>query len=184
MKPEAAEAWYQDYDGLRVHTGKSAVKTFTYGRQGEWWLYQQVNVLPGDVMTFSVWLSAWQCFDYAVCSYGKRSDRPTTMHLRVGIDPTGGMSITGTNVVWSQEGDAHRVVNTFWFPFTVTARGAQSFKATVFVYANPDWSMPAYDLPGLYNGNYARTNNDLYVDTGELVIERHACAIYFPVIKK
>src|SRR3972149_3886701 len=43
MKPEAAEAWYQDYEGLRVHTGKPSIKQFNYGRKGEWWLYQQVN---------------------------------------------------------------------------------------------------------------------------------------------
>jgi len=68
-------------------------------------LYQQVYTLPiGARLRFSIWMQAWMCANPDACGTGGiRSDEPSDMHLRVGIDPLGGTDPFTTAVVWSAE---------------------------------------------------------------------------------
>jgi hypothetical protein len=189
-QPEYAAAYAPNYNPPRVHNGLWAQKTFVYGREGRYGLYQQVQIASRSVLTFSVWFEAWQCFDYDHCSlqsvkvggsptdpppdparaaflmaqwgctdYLKcklwaASDRPYKMHMKAGIDPTGGTSPTSPTVVWGQEIESFD----YWSQAIVTATMQSSGVATVFTYASPSF-------------DYARTSNDSYIDKAELQIQ-------------
>jgi hypothetical protein len=92
------------------------------------------------------------CFDFTRCNGGLHSDFPSDMHLRVGIDPTGGTDPFSPNVVWSVEAPAWDT----WAHFQVQAI-AQSNTITVFTHSHPEW-------------DWARANNDVYIDDATLVI--------------
>ena len=106
MRPEFRDISAANYP-QKVHGGSYAQKYFSFGRMHEAGLYQQVgNVTPDSALSFSVYMWAWMCYDFAQCDGGLRSDAPSEMHLRVGIDPTGGTDPFGSNVVWSAEATA------------------------------------------------------------------------------
>jgi len=87
--PETSRVLWGEYDNLRTREGNASAKAFA-NRMWAGWYYQIADVGAGNVLTFSVYLQAWMCYDFADCSKGKRSDLPTAMHLKVGIDPYGG----------------------------------------------------------------------------------------------
>ena len=138
----------------RVHGGLQAQKYFSYGRMHWAGLMQQVdNIQPGARLRFSIYMQAWMCFDFVVgCQYGKVSDKPSDMHLKVGIDPTGGDDPFSPNIVWSPEQPA-------WDTYTIfqVEAEARNSSVTVFTHSHADW-------------DWARTNNDVYVDDGSLVV--------------
>jgi LysM repeat protein len=138
----------------RVHGGVRSQKYFSYGRMHEAGLYQQVGgVTPGSTLRFAIWIQAWQCFEIDKCGKnGIRSDQPADMHLRVGIDPTGGTDPFSPNIVWSPEREAFDR----WVEFSVQAQ-ARSSTVTVFTHSRPEWT-------------WARTNNDVYLDDASLVV--------------
>jgi len=186
-QPETTRVLAAEYAGLRVRTGEAAAKSFVVGRMGEWWYQQSVGVpvTVASPITFSAYLQAWQCFDFSQCSKGQRSDKPTAMHLKVGIDPTGGTVITATSVVWSPEGDAHRIDKAapdIWRLFTVSAV-PKSRRVTVFISTRVDWSLPSADFPALYDGNYARMNNDLYIDDAKLELPDYPI-VHLPMVRR
>jgi hypothetical protein len=139
----------------RVCSGSYAQKYFSYGRMHEAGLMQRVaGITPGTPLRFSVYMEAWMCNDFVqACDGGRKSQNPTTMHLKVGIDPTGGTDPFSANIVWSGEG------NSFdrFTQFSVEAT-AQSNAVTVFTHSRPEW----IDFP--------RMNNDIYVDDAALTI--------------
>jgi len=187
-QPEASRILAVEFDGLRTREGDASAKAFTVGRMGQWWYYQTVEVGAGNVVTLSAYLQAWMCFDFADCSKGQRSDVPTTMHLRVGIDPFGGQVVTGANVIWSPEGDAYRIEKNspnIWRQFVVTTT-ARARYVTVFIYTAPDWALPALDFPALYDGNHARQNNDIYIDDARLAVEviHPIFKVYLPLMRR
>jgi len=139
----------------RVHSGMYAQKYFSYGRMHEAGLMQRVTgITPGTPLRFSAYMEAWMCNDYiAACDRGSKSQDPTTMHFRVGIDPTGGTNPFSSTVVWSVEGDSFD----HFTQFSVEAT-AQSDAVTVFTHSRPEWV------------DYARMNNDVYVDDATLAI--------------
>lgn len=135
----------------RIYSGNNSQKYFSFGRMHEAGLYQRVtSVTPGTLLRFSAYMSAWMCVDPANCKGGYLSDQPTTMHLRVGIDPTGGTSPLSSNVVWSIEVDSFD----HWTRYSVEAV-AQSDSVTVFTHSRPEWMSP-------------RQHNDVYVDEASL----------------
>lgn len=135
----------------RIYGGDNSQKYFTFGRMHEAGLYQRVTgVVPGARLRFSVYLSAWMCASFAECRQGLLSDQPTTMHLRVGIDPTGGTDPFGPNVVWSAEADSFDR----WTQYHVEAI-ARGEAVTVFTHSRPEWTLP-------------RMANDIYVDEASL----------------
>ena len=106
--PEATRIFAIEHEGLTSFRGRCGGQDFRQPDvQGV--VLSNAEVGVGNQVTFSVKLQSWQCLDFADCSKGKRSDRPTAMHLRVGIDPFGGTVVTSTNVIWSAEGDASRI---------------------------------------------------------------------------
>ena len=138
----------------RIHGGVRSQKYFSYGRMHEAGLMQQVSgIPPGARVRFSIWIQAWMCFDSGKCGKtGERSDQPSDMHLRVGIDPLGGTDPFTTSVAWSAEQPA-------WDKFVQfqVETVAISNTVTVFTHSRPEWS-------------WARSNNDVYLDDASLVI--------------
>jgi hypothetical protein len=116
-------------------------------------LMQQVGgIQPGARLRFSIYMQAWMCFEFDQCDYGRVSDKPGEMHLRVGIDPTGGTNPFSADIVWSGEQAAWDE----WVPFQVEAV-ARNSSVTVFTHSRADW-------------DWARKNNDVYIDDGSLVV--------------
>ncbi len=153
MRPEFRDTIRQSHSN-RVHGGDRSQKYFSFGRMHEGGLYQQVNNVPaGAKLRFSIYIQAWMCSDASSgkCNDGRISDAPADMHLRVGIDPTGGTNPFGPNIVWSGEVAAWDQ----WVRFQVEAI-AQSSTVTVFTHSRPEW-------------DWARMNNDVYLDDAELV---------------
>jgi hypothetical protein len=138
----------------RIHSGARSQKYFSYGRMHEAGLYQQVGgIKPGSKLHFSIYVQSWQCFNIDLCGKnGIRSDDPAEMHLRVGIDPTGGTNPFSPDVVWSPEQAAFDR----WVEFSVEAV-AKGDTVTVFTHSRPEWV-------------YARLNNDVYLDDASLVV--------------
>jgi len=143
----------------RVHSGQLSQKYFSWNRQHEAGLYQQVGgIQPGTRLRFSVWIQTWSCKPassetWNVCPTGDRSNNPAPMHIWVGIDPTGGTNWAAPTVVRSPEGDAWDT----WTLFQVEAV-AQSDKVTVFIHTRADWTDAE-----------PRINNDVYIDDASLV---------------
>lgn len=151
-RPEFGQITYPEFS-YRVHSGESAQKYFSFGRMHEAGLYQRVTgIVPGAPLEFSAWLQAWMCYDFLQCDYGRKSDQPGDMHLRVGIDPAGGTDPASANVVWSPEGNSFDQ----WAQFTVRAT-AQSDAVTVFTHSRAEW-------------DFAHANNDVYLDDASLVM--------------
>ena len=138
----------------RVHGGLQAQKYFTYGRMHWAGLMQKVdNLQPGSRLRFSIYMQAWMCFQFIEgCQYGKVSDQPSDMHLKVGIDPTGGQDPFSSNIVWSPEQPAWDDYELF----QVEAE-ARNTSVTVFTHSRADW-------------DWARSNNDVYIDDGSLEV--------------
>lgn len=205
-QPEYAAAYKPNYNPPRAHGGLWAQKTFVYGRQGRYGLYQQVNITSTSVLTFSIWYEAWQCFDYdhcslasvkgggspsdpppdperalflmaqwgctdwQVCKFWAASDRPYRMHMKVGIDPTGGISPTASSVVWGNEIESFD----YWSQAVVTATKNMPGLVTVFAYTSPSF-------------DYARTSNDVYLDDAELKIQplkSTTYRLYLPLVRR
>jgi LysM repeat protein len=135
QRPEYGLAGMEYYVPDQVHGGSRSLQygkryaTHTAG------VFQRISgITPGVKLRFTAWGFV----------YGKDQDSSKTpgyVHMRIGIDPTGGTNVFGGSVVWSPE--AHPVaVNTGsnWHQFTVEAE-AQSETVTVFLYSSPEWPM-------------------------------------------
>ncbi len=137
----------------RIHGGQRAQKYFSYGRMHEAGLMQRVTgVISSTLYHYSIYMQAWMCVDYIeACKGGYVSDKPTQMHLKVGIDPTGGIDPFSPDIVWSSE------VESFdrWTQYSVEAV-AKGDTLTVFTHSRPEW----VDMP--------RQNNDVYLDDASL----------------
>ena len=137
----------------KVHSGSYAQWYFSFGRMHEAGLYQQVSdITPGSRLSFSVYMKAWMCSSYVQCNGGLHSDAPTDMHLRIGIAPTGGTNPLGQDVIWSPESSAWDT----WAHFQVETV-ALSNTVTIFTHSRAEW-------------DYARMNNDVYIDDARLVV--------------
>ncbi len=142
----------------RIHGGFLSQKYFSWNRQHEAGLYQQVsNIKPGTALRFQVYMQTWSCLPGEVwndCPTGHLSNQPALMHTRAGIDPTGGTNPWAPTVIWSAEMDAFDV----WTLFSVDAI-AKANTVTVFTYSRADWPEP-----------YPRISNDVYIDDGALFV--------------
>ena len=158
--PEGCIAWhnpeFRDTKTIvsgppRIHTGKNSEKYFTFYSVHEAGMLQTVNVPVGSVVRFDVYMSAWSSNqdgnELDPNSY--LSSGQTSMHMKVGIDPTGGDDPWSPNIVWSPEHDSY---DTFGY-YEVRAT-AQSDHVTVFTHSMPEKGLK---------------HNDVYVDTAELV---------------
>lgn len=142
-RPEWREAApYQN----RIRSGSNAQKYFTFWSVHEAGMLQTVGgIAPGQRLQFSVFMHAWSNNSNEVVSAGQQS-----MHMKVGIDPTGGTNPWAASVVWGAEQDSYDQFG----QYTVEAV-ARSSSVTVFTY-----SQPVYPLQ----------HNDVYVDDASLVV--------------
>ena len=142
----------------RIHGGFLSQKYFSWNRQHEAGLYQQVsNIKPGTALRFQVYMQTWSCLPGEVwndCPTGHLSNQPAPMHTKVGIDPYGGTNPWAATVIWSAEMDAFDV----WTLFSVDAI-AKANTVTVFTYSRADWPEP-----------YPRISNDVYIDDAALFV--------------
>ena len=123
----------------RIHSGNRAAQYFTFHGTHTAGLLQVVTVPANAMLRFSIWGQAWSSASDEVFS-----DFPTTVNMRIGIDPTGGTNPYSPAIVWSaynQPYDAYQ-------QFTVEAQ-AQGTTVTVFTISAPD---------------EARKHNDIYWD--------------------
>lgn len=151
MRPEFVDS-ARTLQAHRIHGGDNSQKYFSFGRMHEAGLYQRVTgITPGARLRFTVFMEAWMCIDLADCKAGFVSDNPTTMHMRVGIDPFGRTNPFSPDIVWSGEMDTFD----HWTQYAVEAV-AQSGSVTVFTHSRPEWDA-------------ARMHNDVYVDDASLV---------------
>ena len=132
-------------DPLRVHGGESAQQYFSFWSTHIAGVYQRVMVPANAHLIFSAWGHAWSSEQNAP----RPSVNPTNMHMRVGVDPQGGIDPLHPRVVWSDEQNA---IDDY-APFSVEA-DAQGGRVTVFLYSAPD---------------EPRKHNDVYWDDARLV---------------
>lgn len=155
-RPEFRDVKAQQYPN-RVHGGWFAAKYFSFAGQHEAGFYQQVSgIKPGTPLRFSVYMQLWSCMaatEWNICPTGDKSNNPSKMHPRVGIDPTGGTDPWSPNVVWSPEIEVFDV----WTYYQVEAV-AQNSTVTVFTYTWADWTEEIF-----------RMHNDVYVDDAVLI---------------
>ena len=156
-RPEFRDVKRAEY-AYRVHGGYLAQKYFTFGGQHIAGLYQQVGgITPGTPLRFSIYMETWSCMagaEWNICPTGAKSNSPSPMHTRVGIDPYGGTNPWSPNIIWSAETNAYDQ----WTLFSVDAV-AQAGAVTVFTYSHADWFDSVF-----------RMANDVYVDDGSLVV--------------
>jgi len=159
--PKTCVVWHNpEYGGTdwirvgppRIHGGKNSLKYFTFWSVHEAGVFQTVEgIQPGTLLRFGAWMHAWSATE------GPNREQPspyesggqTSMHMKIGIDPTGGRNPWSADVVWSPEVDTY---DQFGY-YQVTA-AARSDKVTVFTYSRPEKMLK---------------HNDVYVDDVELV---------------
>lgn len=156
-RPEFRGTSRAEFD-YRVRSGNLSQKYFSWNRQHEAGLYQQVSgITPGTRLRFQVYMQSWSCLpaqdQWNHCPTGHLSNQPAPMHTKAGIDPTGGTNPWASTVIWGPEIDAYDV----WTLFTVEAT-AQAGTVTVFTYSRADWPEP-----------WPRIANDVYIDDASLV---------------
>jgi hypothetical protein len=158
--PEECVAWHapefrdtrsMPQDPPRIRSGQNSQKYFTFWSVHQGGLYQVVEgVRPGMALRFSVYMHAWS----ATKLNGKEpnphfSFGQTGMHMKIGIDPTGGVDPWSSNVVWSEEKDAYDKFDRYEVQAVARAN-----KVTVFTHSRPENPME---------------HNDVYVDDADLV---------------
>ncbi|HLF28392.1 MAG TPA: LysM peptidoglycan-binding domain-containing protein [Anaerolineae bacterium] len=159
--PETCVPWHNpEFGGTdwirvgpsRIHSGKNSLKYFTFWSIHEGGVFQTVEgIAPGTQLRFSAYMHAWAATE----GLNKEEPSPfqsagqTSMHMKIGIDPTGGRNPWSADIVWSPEFDSY---DQFGY-YQVTAT-ASANKVTVFTYSRPEKDLK---------------HNDLYVDDVELV---------------
>jgi LysM repeat protein len=135
QRPEYGLIGMEYYIPDQIHSGRQSLQygkryaTHTAG------VYQQVSgITSGSKVRFSAWGFV----------YGKDPDpgkSPGYVHMKVGIDPTGGTNPFAGNVVWSGVVNPIAVGSgSAWQQMSIEAV-AQNSAVTVFVYSSPDWPM-------------------------------------------
>ena len=133
QRPEYGLVGLEYYMPDQVHSGAQALQygkryaTHTAG------VYQQVSgITAGSKLLFSAWGFVFG---------SDKSKTPGWVHMKVGIDPTGGTNVFSGNVVWSPEYNPIAINSgSAWQQMSVEAV-AQNSTVTVFMYSSPDWPM-------------------------------------------
>lgn len=151
MAPEYKAAFYWEAPGNRVRSGELSQQYFHSFGNFEGGVFQQVSGVPvGQLLRFEIYALTWSCDKENKGNCGNNtSGDPSPMHLRIGIDPNGGVDSKAASIVWSAEENAWDA----WTLLQVEAVAANS-SVTVFVYAYPD---------------YRSQDNNVYVDDASLV---------------
>lgn len=122
----------------RVRHGDKAQKMFSSFSTHQGGLYQQVNVVPGSELEFSIWVEVWSsdCDKNCVSPLepGVVCPSPNThgnYRVSVGIDPTGGTDPLAPTVHWERYGLPYDIPYDVWNRLVVTDT-AQAGQVTVF----------------------------------------------------
>lgn len=129
----------------RIHSGSFASQYFSFHSTHTAGLLQIVTVPAYSRVRFQIWGQAWSS-----ASDAEFSDYPTTVNMRIGIDPTGGTNPYNSAIIWSSFSQPYDL----YAQFSVEAQ-AQGDKVTVFTFSAPD---------------EARKHNDIYWDDAELIV--------------
>ncbi|NLV75168.1 MAG: hypothetical protein GXY52_10905 [Chloroflexi bacterium] len=151
LAPEYKAAFYWEAPGNRVRTGELSQQYFhSYGNFEGGILQRVSGFRAGEALRFSLWVMSWSCDNESKGNCGgNTSGDPSPMHLKIGIDPTGGTDARSRNIVWSAETNSYDE----WSQISVAAI-AQGPAVTLFVYSYPD---------------YRSQDNNVYLDDAELV---------------
>lgn len=158
--PDNCVAWHQPewrptkglpQDPPRIRSGENSQKYFTFYSVHEGGVYQVVEgVRPGTPLRFSIYMHAWSATKVNGIQPNPRlSFGQTSMHMKVGIDPTGGTDPWSPDIVWSAEHDAYDQFQRFEVQAV-----ARSNKVTVYTHSRPENPM---------------MHNDVYLDDAELI---------------
>lgn len=128
----------------RLGGGQQALQYFTFWGSHQAGFYQTVSVPTNAILKFSILGQAW-----STSGDSATSKDPTSVNMRIGIDPTGGINPYAPSVVWSGFANPYDV----YVPFEI-ATTAQGDKVTVFTWSNP---------------SEARKHNDIYWDEAALI---------------
>jgi hypothetical protein len=118
-----------EVDAARIRSGESAQQYFSFWGTHIGGVYQRVMVPRNARLRFSAWGHAWSSEQNAP----RPSVNPTNMHMRIGLDPKGGVDPFDPGIVWSAEQSAIDQ----YAPFAVEAV-AQGGRVTAFFYSAPD----------------------------------------------
>ena len=129
----------------RVKGGEQALQYFNFEGTNTAGVWQRVTVPANARLTFSAWGQAWSSDQDEPISIG-----PTSVNMRVGIDPLGGSSPFVASIVWSDPKNPYDAYSLFEVQAT-----AQGDTVTVFLLAQPA---------------EMRKHNDFYWDEASLVV--------------
>ena len=151
LVPEYKMSTRNDAPFNRVHSGDLAQQYFHSFGNFQAGVYQVVQkVTPGALLRLQMWGFTWSCDNESKGNCGNNtSGDPSPMHLRIGIDPTGGTDPFSPNIVWSAEVNA-------WDTWTLLQIEATAVNSTITVFA--------YSYP-----DYRSQDNNVYLDDASLV---------------
>ena len=129
----------------RIHSGNEAAQYFTFHGTHTAGLLQVVTVPANSRLRFSIWGQAWSSLDDE-----QWSNQPTTVNMRVGIDPAAGSNPYSPTIVWSDYQQPYDIYS----HFSVESQ-AQGDKVTVFTISSPAEQ---------------KKHNDIYWDDAELIV--------------
>ncbi len=122
-------------DPPRIRSGENSQKYFTFWSVHEAGVYQVVEGLrPGTALRFSIYMQAWSATKLnGVEPNPHFSFGQTGMHMKIGIDPTGGTDPWSKDIVWSSEKDVYDQFERYEVQAV-----ARSNKVTVFTHSRPE----------------------------------------------
>jgi len=161
LAPDDCVAWhmpeYRDtrsalQDPPRIRSGENSQKYFTFWSVHQGGVYQVVDgVRPGMTLRFSIYMHAWSATKlHGLEPNPHFSFGQTGMHMKIGIDPTGGTDPWSKDVIWSPEEDVYDKFERYEVQAV-----ARSNKITVFTHSRPENPME---------------HNDVYLDDAELIV--------------
>jgi hypothetical protein len=122
----------------RIHSGSNAQQLYTQNGTHVAGIYQRVGgIQKGSRIRFTIWGQAWA----GQGDNANKSESGGPMHMRVGIDPTGGTDPFSGNIVWSGEQNPLDA----WQQFSIEATAAGD-KVTVYVWSAPQWPTKHNDV--------------------------------------
>lgn len=137
-EPEYRETRGIPYTPPRIHGGDNSQMYFTSFGVHEGGLYQKASGAPkGWRVRFEIWVRAWSNDTEDTT----QSSGQPAMHLRVGIDPTGGIDPWSSAVVWSEEFESFDK-----FSLATVEATAQADAVTVFFRSAPERPLKHIDL--------------------------------------
>ena len=156
----------------RVRHGDKAQKMFSSFSTHEGGFYQQVNVIPGSELEFSIWVQVWSsdCDKNCVSPLepGVVCPSPNThgnYRVSVGIDPTGGTDPLAPTVRWREYRLPYDIPYDVWNRLVITAT-AEAHQVTVFTRGWAEFQVK-------HNDSYWEDAMLRYLSTPELPHKNH-----------